>query len=155
MLSIKELNNKQAAAFFLNDPKLAYLGCADDVLIDLYYSQDFNPHEMSHLKGVYNDDQLVMVFKYEPFSHLAYNCHFYLNSALHGTGMFKAIVSFLKNWMKENHPDIKKILVMSPSSCIHVPAVVGKYGFIKEGHLTNAMIWRQQVVDLLIYSLEL
>lgn len=155
MLTIKEITNKQAAEFFLNDPKLAYLGCADDVLVNLYYTQEFIPHEISQLKGIYNDNQLIMLFKYEPFSSVAYNCHFYLNSALHGTGQFNEIVLYLKQWMHENNPEVKKILVMTPSSCTHVPAVVSKYGFIKEGHLTNAIIWRQQLVDLLIYSLEL
>lgn len=155
MLLIKDVTHKEAAQFFLNDPKLAYLGCADDVLVELYHSQDYNPHELSRLKGIYYDNRLIMLFKYEPFSQVAYNCHFYLNSSMHGTGMFTEVVKFLKQYMRQQHPEVTKILVMSPSSCIHVPAVVTKYGFIKEGHLTNAIVWRQEICDLLIYSLEL
>ncbi len=155
MFEIKDVTHDVAAKFFKNDPKLAYLGCADDVLVELYHSESYSPNELSQLKGIYYDNRLIMLFKYEPFSQVAYNCHFYLSSSLHGTGIFNEVVKELKAWMKKEHPQITKILVMSPSSCIHVPAVVGKYGFIKEGHLTNAMIWRQQLVDLLIYSLEI
>ena len=155
MFKIENVTHEVAANFFKSDPKLAYLGCADDVLVELYHSNSYSPHELSTLKGIYYGDQLIMLFKYEPFSAVAYTCHFYLNSSLHGTGMFTEVVKKLKEWMHQEHPQVRKILVMSPSSCTHVPAVVAKYGFVKEGHLTNAMIWRQQTVDLLIYSLEI
>lgn len=155
MFSIKEVTNEVAAKFFLSDPRLAYLGCADDVLVKLYHEKNYEPNELSTLQGIFQNDQLIMLFKHERFSQVAMNCHFYLHSMMHGTGMFKDIVAFLIDWMHKNHPDIVKIIVMAPSSCTHVPAVVGKYGFIKEGHLKNAIVWRQQLVDLWIYSLDI
>lgn len=155
MLEVRDITNDVAAKFFLNDPKLAYLGCADDVLVKLYYTQDYEPQEMSQLKGIFDSGQLIMLMKYEFFTTVALNIHCYLSSSLQGRGYFGELVTFIIAWIKQEMPQVTKLLVMTPDPCSHIQAMANRYGFIKEGHLKNVVVWRQQTVDLIIYGMEI
>lgn len=152
MFEIKELTNEQVGEFFINDPQLAYLGLSDEFLVGLYQDRVFDAGDLTTMKGVYSGDELVMIFKYEQFAQVTLNTHYYLKTSLQSTDMFSKIVDFLHRWVKETYPYITKILTMSPSTCIHVPPIVKKYGFVQEGCITNAIVWRKKIVDILIFG---
>lgn len=155
MFEIKDITNEDIAKFFLEDPALAYMGLTDDFLVGLYYNRDYAPAENSLFKGFYLGEHLVFVFKYELFTPICLNIHCYLNSRLHHSGAFGDIQGMLKGWTRENYPDIKKVIAMTPEPCKHIEAVCLKFGFKKEGHLAKAMIWRKELVDLLIFGMEI
>lgn len=155
MFTIKEITNEEAYQFFISEPALTWLGFSDDFIVQLYEHHMFDPGPYSNIRGIYLDDILIMVFKYEFYSKVALNTHYYLSRLLHKRGVFEKVVACLNTWIKEQYPSIKKILVMSPSACEHIPAIVKKYGFIEEARIKDVVVWRKEICDNVIYSLEL
>jgi hypothetical protein len=155
MFTIKEICNSRIANFFLDDPTLANMGLSDEFLAELYYNKEYTPKDNSQFKGFYLGDDLVFVFKYEHFTPVCLNIHCYLSSKLQRSGAFNDIQKILRDWTKENYPNITKVICMTPSSCPHIEAACLKFGFKKEGHIEKSMMWRQKLVDILIFGLEL
>lgn len=155
MFNIRKITNEEVADFFNNDPQLAYMGLSDDVLANLYHNKEYSPSEHSKLKGLYLGDDLVFVFKYEHFTPVCLNIHCYLSSKLHHSDALKDITEFLTLWLHDKHPWTVKIITMIPDSCEHATNAAKKFGFIQEGCLTKAIIWRQELTDLLIYSMRI
>lgn len=154
MLNVKEIDENIATAFFLEDPALCYIALPDHDLVSLYQEKKWYKTNGSYLIGIYVEEELIFIMKYEFFTPIAVNVHFYLKSTLRNKGIFKDIQKLLKKWIT-NNTNIRKILAMSPKSCEMIAHVCEKFGFVKEGHLKNSIIWRNKIDDLLIYGLNL
>lgn len=155
MYTIKDIEDaKVLSDFFVNDPNLCYLGLPDDDLVNIYNTGEWKPRNTSYFLGVYKEDKLVCIFKYEYYTSIAMTFHGYLKSEYHHTGEFKKIKNALVNWLLDN-TTIRKALVFAPDNCPHVHTAMQGIGMEKEGHIKNALIWRQKKVGLTVYGLDL
>jgi len=153
MFELKAVTPEIVSQFFLSDPKLVCLGLPDDEMTTLFQTGQY-PCEDTNIAGVYENDRLIALHKFEYFTAHAINVHFYLNSELHGTDKLGQIFYFMKNHLEQN-TNLMKVLFMVPSSCIHVQKAAEKFGLVKEGHITNVFVWRQEPCDIIIYGHDL
>lgn len=152
MFTIKELDKKEVVDFFINDPQLYLLGLPDEFIVALIGDGKFlNPYN-SFLQGVYEKDELVMFLMWEPFTSTSISIHTYIPSKYHGTGKYKQIMNWLIKTYWQPDKKLYKIMAMPPSSCTHVIKAIKKIGFKLEGQLKNAVEWRSEVVDLMMFS---
>jgi len=138
--------------FFLADPKLAYLSLPDAALVDLAKNK-YEVYSNERLIGFYSDNKLIAVGRYESFTDCAVTYHLYINSALHGTPVLNEINEIAHDFLRKLN--YKVAVVFTPSSCVHVHKAAEKRGYALNGRIPNGQIWRQQLVDTLIYSKEL
>ncbi len=150
----KDISEAQITEFFLNDPNVAYLGLPDDDLQELFYNKTYTLKDNTIYKGIYLKDELVSILKYEAFTRQTVNLHFYLSSKLHKKGYARGVEQAIYDYFIENTKAIKAIL-MTPQSCTQVQGPAIGFGMVLEGRLTNAIVWRNEVMDVLIYSIEL
>lgn len=153
-MNIRDVAPEQMTAFFLSDPKLCYMGLCDEDLANLYYNKEYTPSDMAHYQGIYEEDSLIAVIKFEKFSIVAVNVHLYIKSSLHGKKKTIGITDLVCDYLRET-TSMTKVLIMAPSSCEHSSKAALARGFVLEGTLTKACVWRQEVVDVLIYALEI
>lgn len=140
--------------FFLKDPKLAYLGVSDDELTYMYEYKEYPMCESSKYVGVDIDNELTAVLKFEEFTKEAVNCHVYVKSKHHGDDpliqcVYNKIHQYLTNL------GYYKALIMVPSPCIHIQKSAPRYGFEYEATIRGCYKWRQELCDILIYSVPL
>lgn len=148
-MKLKSLTNKEVIKFLKDDPLLCERSLPDDALKDLN-----NYHLPAGLNtfGIYNNKNIMlgMVF-WSQFTETSISMHLFITSQHHGKGLGDRVVQFLLvHW--QNTPGIYNILRMIPKVCIHVIASAERNGFKLEGCLTDGVIWRNNVTDLLIYS---
>jgi hypothetical protein len=153
MLELRPITPEEVTDFFLSDPKLICLGMADDEMIILHETGQY-PCENTNIEGVYDNEELIALNKFEYFTRNTINMHFYLKSSLHGSGKLDEIFKFMKTHYEQN-TDLIKVLFMVPSVCESVHWVAQKYGFKQEGYITKCFTWRKQLTDIVIYSQEL
>src|SRR5574343_168996 len=135
MLRIQgDLTQEILDEFFLSDPALCYQGLAD--------------HELAYLY-----DDLLLVLCYSAFSDICINIHPYLKTIYQHTEMFGDIQDILRKYFIEN-TQVKKIISMSPSPCKHIIKTCERYGFKYEGMIKQSTTWRQEIVDVIIYGLD-
>lgn len=151
---VNDLPQETISEFFLSDPTLAYQSLHDHKLIDLHEKREYTKHEIAHFLGVYCGEELVFILNYTYFSDIAINIHVYLKTKYQHTPMYLSIQKALRKYFLEN-TQVIKIIAMSPKPCKHVQKTCELYGFKLEGEIKNALTWRQEVVDLLIYGLML
>ena len=151
MITIKDVSESELTDFFINDPKLAYLGLPDNDLVNLFYHHKYVPNSISFYKGVFEDDRLICPFKIEFFTETTANLHLYLCSDLHKTGKIKEVEKEIRRWFLEE-TYFQKVLIMAPETCDHVHGTAEYFGFVVEGRLTKAVRWRKELVDVIIYS---
>ena len=148
-----DVTEEQMTEFFINDPKLCYMGLCDDDLNELYLNKRYAPHHTSYYQGIYEDDKLVAVIKFEKFSPITVNVHLYIQSSLHGKGKTIEITDLVCDYLRDTS-GIQKVLIMAPRPCVHSCKAAEARGFKLEGTLTNGCIWRKEIVDILIYALD-
>lgn len=151
---LKDVTQEQLTEFFINDPELCYLGLDDDTLSHLYHNKEYLMSPVSFYQGVFKDDVLAAVMKFEKFSELAVNCHMYLSSKYRSKGFGKEFKEAVYKYVVET-TTCTKALMMAPDPCNHVKRAAKSWGFIQEGKLTNCIIWRTKTVDLYIYALDI
>lgn len=155
MLSIREISKEEIVTFFTNDPKLAFKSLADEILDYMYHGKDIEFHRNSNVLGLFINDELIVIFKYQHFSNVAVNVHLYIATKARSKEFFNGVFQFLKAWVKEKHPHVCKAVVITPSTCKHVLKLLPKYGFKLEGTIEKAMKWRLEIVDIHILGMEL
>lgn len=153
-LVVKTTTIDEVSDFFLKDDKLSYIGLPDNDLVSLINTGKYVPNPISFYQGIYESDELITFVKIEYYTEVAANVHMYISSKLHGTGRSKEIGNFLIDWFT-HHTDFHKLIVMAPDCCIPVHKTALKLGFKKEGHITKALRWRDKLVDILVFGLEL
>lgn len=151
MYNLSPMNEEDVATFFLSDPKLALLGLPDEELHLLRTEQKFKLEGSCQAEGVYEDGELIGVLMWNMFTNMVINMHLYLSSHFHGSGKFKDVHGSIISWAKET-PFLKRIVVFSPSTCIHIHKAMEGVGFELEGIMPSAIEWRQEVVDLFIFG---
>lgn len=152
-LTVKNISNSEITQFFLNDPKLALLGLSDEELAVLHKTGQYLNTTNSILFGVFEDDRLITIVKYELFTTHAINFHMYVKSEYHHTDKILPISDFIRKTIKKT--GMLKAILTVPSPCEHIHKFVKKFGFKEEGRITNCYQWREQVVDLVLYGLNL
>ena len=151
MYTLSPLSAEDVASFFLHDPKLALLALPDEDLHTLKVEGKFYLDSDAYAEGVYEDGEMVGVLRWNMFTDIVINIHFYLNSKHHGTGKSKDVHASILKWVGESGR-VRRIVVFSPSPCEHVHRALLGAGFEQEGRIKESMRWRQQVVDMLIYG---
>lgn len=152
MLTIRAITGKEATPFFRRDPSLCYLGLPDDALANLMDDPDYILFENDDLWGVFAGEGLIAVVKYELFTSCTINMHIYLCSYMFHSGAFTKVQECLKEYIVRN-TGIIKALVMCPTTCLHIQKAAESYGFKKEGFISNCMVWRNELTDIIIYGI--
>lgn len=153
-MKFKQLNEQEISDFIINDPKLAYMGFSDTELTAMYQNKKYPLAPGSYYVGIEDDKELIAILKWEAFTEITLNIHLYIASKYHGKGVLKDVYKFLySHFLKETN--IKKLLIMSPDCCPHTCKAAVKMGFKLQAQLANTMMWRQQLVGINIYSLDI
>lgn len=150
---IVDISQIELNEFFLNDPKLSYLGLPDLDLAYLYEKREFPIHPGIIHKGIFINNELVCVMKWEVFTAETGNFHMYVTSKLQKIGFTPELQKIIYQYFIDNTNFIKGI-IMIPSTCEHVQRSAKNFGFKVEGRLTKAMRWRKELVDIIIYAIE-
>ncbi|CAB4120947.1 hypothetical protein UFOVP1_48 [uncultured Caudovirales phage] len=155
MFNIKEIPQQELNEFFLQDPVLCIQGLPDHKLVDLHEKKEYIKDDISNILGVYYEEHLIFIFVYNYFTDICINVHFYLSTKHQSTAVFECIQKELREYLLEHVPKVTKIIAMTPGCCKHIQGACLKFGFTKAGHIEQAMTWRNQIEDILIYSLNL
>lgn len=151
MLILKEVDTETAFKFFISDPKLSYIGLPDNDLAVLYHEGVYRITSDSCLCGIFEEDELVCILRWELFTDWAINLHYYLSSKFHHKKKLAEIFDFMKDFFLTK-TEFNKAIIMAPSSCEHVIGPLEHFGFTLEGRITKCIKWRQELVDILIYG---
>ncbi len=154
-MDIRDVTTNQMTEFFINDPALCYLGLPDHTLHILYHKKRYEPNANSLYKAIYKGDTMIALVCYEQFSSLSINIHFYVASELQRNGLALKIQNFLYKYIINKYPNLQKSITTIPSCCDHVIRSAERFGLKLEGRLTNCVVWRDKVVDLLFYACDL
>jgi hypothetical protein len=153
MYKISHIEDKQITTFFLEDKILCYLALPDEDLVNLYEKKQYIKHPGSYYKGIYTEEgELVGVLCYEYFTAYVISVHFYLATKIRKQAQTTKVKNALKQYFITEYPQALKVILTIPMPCKHVVVVAEHYGFKKEGHLTNCIRWRNEIVDLLFYA---
>jgi|ERR1700679_2817861 len=151
---IKQIKLSDFNEFLIADPKLCYLGLCDQSLDYLYHKKTVIIPETSVLYGIYIDDTLSCVIQSDFWSNICTIFHMYVSTNMQHTGLTRKIQALMRDYIKDN-TKYRKALLYIPSVCEHVIITAKAFGLKYEGTITNCMEWRQNIVDLVIYGLEL
>jgi hypothetical protein len=153
-IELKEISLKDVNDFFKNDPQLAYLGLSDMALDYLYHKGTIIVSDEALLFGVYSDNELIAHLQAEPWSDVCVNMHMYVSTKLHHSGTIRQVKDQMIKYLLDNTRYSKAVLFI-PSACPHVIEVAKAFGLNHEGTISNCMVWRQKVVDMVIYGLDI
>ncbi len=153
-MNYKELTDKEVSNFIMNDPSLIYMGFSDEELNYMYENKFYPVDPNSFYIGIEESGVLVGVLKWEYFTESCISIHLYLSSKYQGKGFCKATSKFVAEHLAIN-TNIKKMIVYITDVCKHVIYAAEACGFKQEGHITNCIPWRGEVVGVLIYGLDL
>lgn len=154
-MKFKEVTEQELTAFFLSDPKLIILGLPDEELVYLHENKEFKCHPGSMFIEILEDDGTsVGVVRWEFFTQISIVIHVFLRSKYHGSNKLGEIYQFVYKHLQTN-TNIRKVIAFISSSCIHVIKAVEKHGFKKDGSIPNCLIWREKVVGIEIYSVDI
>lgn len=167
-MEIKEdISQNEITEFFINDPALCYLGLADLDLHKLYETKQYALRENTKYLGLYNKDwqvvgdvkvevhKLLSVICLELFTEITLTAHFYVPTTLQNKGLALEIQKFLYQYFLDTYPEIVKVITPVPSACTHVQRSAERFGMKVEGCIKNCMKWRGELVDLLMYGIDL
>lgn len=151
-LYIESINEQVMTDFFLSDPTLCAMGLGDECLKDLDAGLGYRP-EACAMFGYYNEqDELVCCSTCTLFTESTLLCHQFIRSDLHHKGLMREVVEVFSKHVRTHLPSVVKLMTLSPSVCFHVHKAAEGIGFIQEGCITKAMIWRGQLVDIFVYG---
>jgi hypothetical protein len=153
-LELRVLSDEQIQDFFLKDPNVSFLGLTDDNLQSMYSQGKYLSGSHSCMLGIYEGEDLCAIFKWELFTPETINIHLFVGTKWHKTGQMSKIFYFMKNHL-ETKTSFKKVIAMVPSVCEHVWKPLEHFNFVREAHLTKCLVWRNELVDMFIYSINL
>lgn len=150
---VEDISDKQLNDFFLEDASLMYLGLSDEEIVSVYKNGKYPKGDSSLYKGVFLENVLIYVFKYEMFTNITINLHGYLKTSFQKKNLVSNIAKVVSAWCIKK--GIVKVLLMVPGDCDHVHRMAERLNFKQEGYLTNCYNWRQKCNDIVIYALNL
>ncbi len=154
MMELKALSGEQIQNFFLSDPNVSYLGLADENLESMYREGKYLQSDTSYILGIYNDGELIALFKWELFTLQTINIHLFISTKYQKQGNMTNIFNHMHKHLLEK-TEFEKVITMVPSPCEHVWKPLEHLGFTREANLTKCLKWRQAIVDMFIYSINL
>lgn len=149
-----DVTQKQLTELFQSDPALCYLGLSDSDMNSLYYNKEYPIADNSKYIGLYHDDEFIGFFKLEMFTEITVCCHVFVKTTLQRKGSTANIWPTIRRYIIDNSK-ARKVISVVPAPCRHVQKAVLKLGAVLEGTLAKACIWRQEIVDLLFYSIDI
>lgn len=152
---VRELSQNEIKDFFINDPTLCAMGLPDSDVLYIEQNNDYYFPEGSTGVGIFDNDELICVFRYDPYTPIAVNVHIYLKSSLQGKHLTYSYGGILVRYVLANLPHVSKIVIHCPKTCETTWKVIQHGGMKLEGVQKNAMVWRGQVTDLLIFGKEI
>lgn len=149
------VTEQEATEFFFSDPKLVLLGLSDEEIVEMYRTKTYELLPDTYYLSIKNEaGKIVCIVKYEYFSSITVNYHMYVStSEQNNAELYAQIIPMIKKYGTEQ--DIHKAILIVPSTCTHVNNFAIKSGFEIEGRLKNSFQWRNSLVDLIIYGIEI
>lgn len=95
------------------------------------------------------DDKAII--KLDPLSNCAVCIHVYLQSQYWGEGISSKLEHEIEKWLIDN-TSYGKVVLMTPQCCREVLKVAVREGYALEGILTAAILWRDNVENLILMS---
>lgn len=154
MITTTEVTELEAGILFENDRLLCERALPDNELKSILETGRYKSDSVSNYVGMYDDNTLFSVAKWECFTSVVVNLHIYISSLLHGKGLTKDIQDIYKQWFK-TRTNFVKAVILAPSSCIQVHKSVELAEFKLEGTLTKSIVWRGKLEDINIYGYQL
>jgi L-amino acid N-acyltransferase YncA len=115
--------------------------------------KEYELHKNSVYIGVKENCDIIAILKYERFTELALNIHIYTHTWLQHKGTMVGIRKTILDYC-ETQP-VNKLIIMAPEPCTQVIKAALRYGFKNEGQLTKVTMWRNQIVDLILFGYNL
>lgn len=154
-MQFKDVTQESLTEFFLSEPNLVLLGMPDEEMIYLHENKQYTCTSGSSFVEITDDDGTSLgVVRWEFFTQISIVIHMYLRHKYHHGKELKRIYDFIYNHLRDN-TKVRKVVAFAASTCKHVIGAVEKYGFTKSGSIPKCLIWRQEVVGLEIYSLDI
>ena len=85
------------------------------------------------------------------FTWQALNLHFYLGTRHQKKNKMKEAYKVVENYIRDNKEQ-RKVVIYTPSSCKHAQNMVQYLGFELEGTIKSSMLWREKLVDLMVFG---
>lgn len=150
-----DITKEQITKFFVSDPNLSYIGLSDEDLVHLFKNASLVFNDATHCVGLLdNKNNLIGVLKYEFFSSCTVSAHAYLSTANQNKKLTKELKTCVIDYFKSMN-GLKKIICMVPATCGNVHRAMTSMGLVHEGTITKSCMWRQELVDLLIYGINI
>lgn len=160
MLTVSDVTPEQITQFYLIDPKLCKMSLPDHQLKSLMETGEYISDEGDTYLGVYLQDELVALFRYEPVFRnddpKNIWIHVYIHSWLHGVDFRRDVQLVLVDWFLE-HTLVKRVNMQVPMCCKHVQDSIdlddkwSRDGIIPK----EESIWRGEPMEFIIYTMEL
>lgn len=151
-MELKTITCRTFCNYLKKDPNLCYISLPDEALDYLYHTGYWKQSPGTKILGVYLEGELICCVRYARYTQVSADMHFYLATHLHKTGTLRKIQERLRAYFLEYEKWATKVFIFSPSSCLHVHQALISIGFKQEGCLTNCLIWRQKLVDILVFA---
>lgn len=154
-MEFRDINDKELTEFFLSEPQLVLLGMPDEEMIYLHEHKEFKCGAGSYFVEILGDNgESLGVIRWEFFTPISIVVHMFLRHKYHHSTVLKDIYQFIYRHLLEN-TKVRKMIAFITSSCIHVVKAAEKLGFTKNGSIPNCLVWRNEVVGLDIYSVDI
>lgn len=154
-IHISPINSYIVTQFLLNDPKLCALALPDNALHNLDSGWGYNPSAFEILGFFDNDNKLLGYIHYTKFTDITIEVHIAISSKEHHTGIARQCFNTFLQYIKDK-TNFKVLLAITPQICLkhmHLPLIGG--GYKLDGIVPNAIIWREKLQDLYLYSQEI
>jgi RimJ/RimL family protein N-acetyltransferase len=139
--------------FLLANPALCAMSIPDQGLDYLHNTGRWNLRDGSKFMAIYQNNVLCGYFRYTFYTEISLDVHMYVKIEHQGKKLVKRLMPILKKYFAKHEPHVTKIVSMTPSVCHIVIVALNAYGFKLEGHLTKCLKWRNELVDMLIFTL--
>lgn len=136
---------------FMLQPVIRDVVLTDEELA-AYEAGEYCSGDWSEYLGIFSEDELVGVIKYEMMTTITARIHPYLMPAYFKAWITdKETISKGNHWFAEN-TTAHKFVVQTPQCCTKVMTCLHKAGYELEGILTGGIIWRGKVENLIFMS---
>lgn len=157
LINTKEITVEEFEEFLLNNPKLMKVGLPDIDLNSMIHRGKLESGNNSNvlLIGSFDENKdLKLVCCCHPYSQVVVNIHPYLSSSEQCRGNTDFYFTELVKWFRENTKQLKFLFTV-PSPCVHVIKTMTKIEASLSGFIPNGGIWRNKLVDLLLFTFDL
>ncbi len=150
---IRKIDLGVVTDFFTIDPRLCKMALPDPDLISVCLQGKYLAEENSHHLGLYSDENLIAVLRYETLTDETIKTHLYIHSWLHGNGLRQKLQDQIEQYFLDN-TKVKLFTMDVPASCTQVhKSIKDDPKWEKSGTFIGE--WRQKSEEFIVYNLEL